>query len=536
MSIKRAELRSNYKQVFRAQISLHMSDKEIIARDYQETNHNLELFTSIANHGGALGRLGLGIAKEVTDFAFETAKLSTRIGLGISKTIVGAVGIDTTILDVAEFFAILGIEVGHGITTFSLQGSTQIVKLLQECFGDKDSIQMAIEFGALLQREFERTGKQIGYYDMWRCFSAWIAVHKKTNSLWAEEFVLPNVSVTTLDDPTKRYIRFANGAYGEQAIHFLKGSPKLTTVSEKIFYAEYCGISTSDVSSVDSKHNLLHSEYSPAYFLSIDHQEKQLVVAFRGTLSARDAIVDLACEPITLCLENEAEEHALHGGMLRVVSKLSQPNHPSGLYSSLEKYMNQYTDYGLVLTGHSLGAGLASILGILWANSKTGRIKSECGLPDRKIHVYAYACPSVMDTALGKQCEPFITSCVIGWDWLARISMFNVLEIRDAVIWLKQQDEIEPGLVNSILEKSETTLNNEQIQELYSIRTRIIRFHSEETNNPWKLFPAGKITWIHESIPHFVQDRQPVFGELLFTKDNFTNHLPLVYEEILSQL
>jgi hypothetical protein len=485
-----------------------------------------------------MGRLGLGIAKEITDFAFETAKLSTRMGLGISKTIVGSTGLDTTILDVAEFLAILGIEIGHGITSFSLQGSKEIVKIVQETFGDKESIQMAVEFGNLLQRELERTGRQIGYYEMWRCFSAWISVHKMTHDLWAQEFVFPNVLKSDFDSKLKRYIRFANGAYGQQAIHFLQGK-KLAMVVERQFYADYCGIDITDIvsiSSVDKQKSLLHQDYSPCFCLSLDHQEKQIVLAFRGTLSARDAIVDLACEPVTLVLENDEETHALHGGMLKVVSKLSQPNHTEGLYDNLNKLMNEYPEYGFTITGHSLGAGLASILAILWTDTQTGRIKPDCGLPDRKVQVYAFACPSVMDVKLGKKCESFITSYIAGWDWLARISMFNVLEIRDAVIWLSQQDVIEPGLVHSILEKSHLTPTEQEIAKMYSLRQRIIKFHSDETRDSQKLFPPGNITWIYESQAHSVQDRQSVFGELLFTKDNFNHHLPLFYEDLLNPI
>jgi hypothetical protein len=515
-----------------------MNSNQVTLRDQTPQNPQLDFFTSLANHGGALGRLGLGIAKEVTDFAFETAKLSTRIGLGISKTIVDGVGMNSQILDVAEFFAILGIEIGHGITSFSLQGSTEIVKIVQECFGDKHTIEMAVEFGNLLQREFTLTGRQISYYEMWRCFSAWMVLHKRTNDLWAQEFVHPVVCESKIDKAnTQRYLRFANGAYGQQAIHFLKGNRSLVNVVERQFYAQYCDIPVQDVihiSNIDKPKSLLHSEYSPAYCLSIDHVHKEIILAFRGTLSAKDAIVDLACEPISLCLEGETEEFALHGGMLKVVSRLSEPSDASGLYNRLNELMTEHADYGLILTGHSLGAGLASILGVLWADERNGRIKADCGLPDRSISVHAFACPSVMDLKLGKKCQSFIFSYVIGWDWLARISMFNVLEIRDAIIWLKQQDEIEPGLVHSLLESGVSSTGT--AEDLYAIRQRIIKFHSEESKHSMKLFPPGNITWMYESKSYSVQDRQSVFGELVFTQNNFNHHLPLVYEEFLETL
>ena len=55
----------------------------------------------------------------------------------------------------------------------------------------------------------------------------------------------------------------------------------------------------------------------------------------------------------------------------------------------------------LFLTGHSLGAGVAALLGIMWANPGSCKTSSKSGLPaGRKVKVYGFAPPCTTDAAL----------------------------------------------------------------------------------------------------------------------------------------
>lgn len=49
---------------------------------------------------------------------------------------------------------------------------------------------------------------------------------------------------------------------------------------------------------------------------------------------------------------------------------------------------------GLFIVGHSLGAGVATLLGLRWANPQSGKTSSKSGLPEgRPVRVYAFAPP-----------------------------------------------------------------------------------------------------------------------------------------------
>ena len=57
----------------------------------------------------------------------------------------------------------------------------------------------------------------------------------------------------------------------------------------------------------------------------------------------------------------------------------------------------------LCLTGHSLGAGVAALLGIMWANPGSCRTSSKSGLPaGREVKVYGFAPPCTTDLCLSK--------------------------------------------------------------------------------------------------------------------------------------
>jgi predicted lipase len=167
----------------------------------------------------------------------------------------------------------------------------------------------------------------------------------------------------------------------------------------------------------ETKSDLFNSNYEPRFVLSVDHSHSTVILAFRGTMSARDVVVDLAGEVISLAIGDDDTLYALHGGMLKVVARVSEPSHSSGLFQKTKSLLDDFPEYSLTLTGHSLGAGLAAILSLLWADPDTGRTRPESGLRDAELKVYSFACPSVFDIRLSQRTENLILTSIIAWDW-----------------------------------------------------------------------------------------------------------------------
>ncbi|KAF8793881.1 diacylglycerol lipase-beta-like [Argiope bruennichi] len=98
------------------------------------------------------------------------------------------------------------------------------------------------------------------------------------------------------------------------------------------------------------------------FFVTYDHQTKAVIVAARGTMSMNDVLTDVAaafacmddpgCPPGTLC----------HGGMLSAAREIKRKLEEHGI---LDRAFEDHPDYDLVITGHSLGASVSSILTLL---------------------------------------------------------------------------------------------------------------------------------------------------------------------------
>ncbi|KAI8896226.1 hypothetical protein BC833DRAFT_622315 [Globomyces pollinis-pini] len=553
----------------------------------------LVIYSSIINSTGGAARISLDMTNNVSKMAFGTARSSTKAGMGLVKVVVRPVGLKP-LADLAEYLMLFGLSVGEGATTGTINACSEVVRVLQQFFGDRESLSMAKEFMKTLGKEMRKTGKHIGVLDSWKCFTAWVSLQRYTKLQWREDYIFngvreivnepvevqvkkpksmvyksvklwkriikihknhdgkhneePIINLEFSKDPAKlvddlrHYIRFANGTYGEKALAaFAEKLPVSKFDSEKEFYANYCGISVADIvyyARHDNPVDFFSSEYIPNCCLSIDHQNATVVLAFRGTLSARDAVVDLHGEVLSLTLGDDPEPYLIHAGMLMVGSK-AVASHTT-LYKKLLDLLENNPGYSLTLTGHSLGGALASVVGILLADPDTCHTRRDSGLPYCRVRVYAFACPGVMDTNSGDKCKNLILTSIIGWDWLARISVNSVLEIRDAMLKLKSLDEESPGFLDKLLALQGHYDDSEEAKEYYDLRKAISEVHINQSE---KTYPPGKIVWIHNSSHdeqkyslHEVKDRSKVFSEILFEEYNLTHHLPLMYDTVFTTM
>ncbi|CAN8066358.1 unnamed protein product [Agarophyton chilense] len=99
----------------------------------------------------------------------------------------------------------------------------------------------------------------------------------------------------------------------------------------------------------------------PRYFVGLDETYKTIVISIRGTSSISDLITDLLCENAPF-----AGGYA-HSGMKDAAYALY-----TSLLPTLRAALQKYPRYSVVVTGHSLGAGVAILLTkILLMNSFT---------------------------------------------------------------------------------------------------------------------------------------------------------------------
>jgi hypothetical protein len=85
------------------------------------------------------------------------------------------------------------------------------------------------------------------------------------------------------------------------------------------------------------------------------------------------------------------------------------------------KLFKLHPDYTLDIIGHSLGAGVASILGLFW---KTEMEYLKC---------FCFACPCTLSKELSIACSPFVYSLVNGNDFASRLSDKSIELLRREV-------------------------------------------------------------------------------------------------------
>ncbi|KAJ3417339.1 hypothetical protein HDV05_004804 [Chytridiales sp. JEL 0842] len=179
------------------------------------------------------------------------------------------------------------------------------------------------------------------------------------------------------------------------------------------------------------------------YMIALDHDMGAVVVAVRGTLSTADVLVDLNCDLATVQIparfhpsspknmhpeDGEVGNDAAMGGEMMPIKThagmlMTAGNIRDEILGVLEELVKnpegQYYGYKLIVCGHSLGAGVASLLTHLL------RLQS---LP---AYCYAYSPPGCITTPSGiPYFSTFCTSVVLGDDIVPRLNRSTVEKLK----------------------------------------------------------------------------------------------------------
>ncbi|ORX89103.1 alpha/beta-hydrolase [Basidiobolus meristosporus CBS 931.73] len=95
-----------------------------------------------------------------------------------------------------------------------------------------------------------------------------------------------------------------------------------------------------------------------AGYVGVNHKEKTIIVAFRGSSNIRNWVHDLDFLPLDFQYPNTEKGTLVHGGFLKAFNSVSE-DVISGLKQVVDQLPSNPDDYELLVTGHSLGGAVA---------------------------------------------------------------------------------------------------------------------------------------------------------------------------------
>ncbi|KAH0818256.1 hypothetical protein GEV33_004535 [Tenebrio molitor] len=151
-----------------------------------------------------------------------------------------------------------------------------------------------------------------------------------------------------------------------------------------------------------------------------DHKTSNIVIAIRGSISLRDMFTDLTATSEKFEAEGLPPDIMAHKGMTCGANYVSRRLKEVGI---LDKALAMYPEYGLVLTGHSLGAGVACLLAL--------QIRHK--YPDLK--VYAFSTPAgLLSRDAARLTESFVFTVGVGDDFVMRLGVDSIENLRTGII------------------------------------------------------------------------------------------------------
>ncbi|CAJ1400785.1 unnamed protein product [Effrenium voratum] len=344
---------------------------------------------------------GFGIAKAATQLGFGVANTAVQrtgeVGGPAAQVVTGGV---QQVLAFAQGATHFGQDLAQGITQASLGAArmslgaagAQEGELLRLAVGDEaaESVMMVLQ----MVRRFCSSLGPVTWAQLMLAARAWTGAQQAARlELNARGPFQP----VMLPPHAERAMRFSAATFGAQ---FLAGlADGLVAPAVRAYGAHSAGGDAAQIAlaaaKVEGRVDVLAFEstsehFVPGYMVAVDQELGCVVVALRGTSGAKDVLVDLVCEAAPCELAGVAGE--AHGGMLRAAQRLSERLPPLVLQGLERLEPGSWRSphvADVLVTGHSLGGGVAALLSALW--------RDQAALPPgRVLQCITFGCPQAL--------------------------------------------------------------------------------------------------------------------------------------------
>ncbi|KAL7484856.1 hypothetical protein ACHAW6_010470 [Cyclotella cf. meneghiniana] len=333
-----------------------------------------------------------------------------------------------------------------------------------------------------------------------------------------------------------RFMRWATAAYGvemiKSAIDIDVDAQQLQTNRQAITI--HCGIKPEDLRYIYSKDDgdkhVLH------HFVAIDHKSKSIVLALRGTLSLSGAIIDVQgmAKNFCFCLA--------HQGMADMADDVWEV---AGAHINELFQEHELKEYGFIITGHSLGAGVACLLNI--------KCHVEELVGKRKVSCYGFAPPPTFypcradATGDGKPDPPdlvreAIANCIAYIHDNDAVPFLSISSVRRLAALLDAVDNITEHMWFYDRWKIFHDFTKVPTEIFQAVDDAAKRESKEVHGECRMIIPAKVVIWMKKNVlsgefEGYGCDASAVAKNTVFmSQDMFSDHLPEMYEDALDAL
>jgi hypothetical protein len=237
-----------------------------------------------------------------------------------------------------------------------------------------------------------------------------------------------------------------------------------------------------------------------SHYVALNPEKKIALIGVKGTSGLEDMLTDCC----GLAVSHDLPRPYVKGGNSTMICHEGVLLSSQRLAADLEVLIEEFllpVGYKIIVTGHSLGAGVAALVGVL-LRARFPQLWEE-GHDDTALKVVAFASPPILDCDSALGCAPFVTTVVNNADIIPRASLSNLIVLMEFLKTVNTKLEKTGEKPTNIFGVSQFMLNlsqrDDMVMSVDEVKVGMDQaFDSVELRNPDHLYLPGKVIQMYD--------------------------------------